>query len=66
MIEWLEPVAQFFSSVGFPVAMSIALFWYMTKQMSTHKEETNELKEVISENNVILGQLKQLIEDKLK
>ena len=46
-------------------AMAIALFWYMTKQMEIHKQETAELRDVISENNEILAGLKQLIEDRL-
>ena len=61
MDEWLTAI----STVGFPIMCCIAIFWYMTKQMETHKEEMSELKDVIAENNSILASLKQLIEDKL-
>lgn len=64
-MEILEPIAQVAGNLGFPVGMSIALFWYMTKQMEIHKQETAELRDVISENNEILAGLKQLIEDRL-
>ena len=53
------------STVGFPIVACGGIFYYMNKEMETHKEETNGLKEVISKNNEILAQLKQLIEDKL-
>jgi len=61
----MEEVTTVISTVGFPIAMCILLFWYMQQQMKTHKEETDQLKTVINENNVILAGLKQLIEDKL-
>ena len=61
----MEEVTTVISTVGFPIAMRILLFWYMQQQMKTHKEETDQLKTVINENNVILAGLKQLIEDKL-
>ena len=61
----MEEVTTVISTVGFPIAMCILLFWYMKEQMKTHKEETDQLKTVINENNVILAGLKQLIEDKL-
>lgn len=61
MEEWTTVI----STVGFPIAMCILLFWYMQQQMKTHKEETDQLKSVINDNNVILAGLKQLIEDKL-
>ena len=53
------------STVGFPVAFCIMLFWYLREETKNHKEEMLELKSVISENNTILASLKQLIEDKL-
>lgn len=61
----MEEVLTAISTVGFPIAMCILLFWYMQQQMKTHKEETDQLKTVINDNNVILAGLKQLIEDKL-
>ena len=61
----MEEITQIISTVGFPIAMSGALFWYMTRQMETHKLETEELRDVIQKNNEILAGLKQLIEDRV-
>lgn len=61
----MEDITQVISTLGFPIAMSVALFWYMTRQMEVHKAETMELRDVIQQNNEILAGLKQLIEDKL-
>ena len=62
----MEEIAKLVSSVGFPIAMCILLFWNMKQEQEAHKIEVLELKEVISKNNEILASLKQLIEDKLK
>lgn len=62
MEEWLQAI----STVGFPIGACIGLFVYMNRESERHREETIELKDVISENNGILASLKQLIEDKLK
>lgn len=61
-----EDVVQIISTVGFPIAMCLLLFWNMKQEQDTHKQEVLELKDVISRNNEILASLKQLIEDKLK
>ena len=53
------------STVGFPIVFCILLFWYLREETKNHKDEVNDLKSVISENNAILASLKQLIEDKL-
>lgn len=61
-----EDIVQIISTVGFPIAMCLLLFWNMKQEQETHKQEVLELKDVISRNNEILASLKQLIEDKLK
>lgn len=61
----MEEILSAVSTVGFPIGACIALFIYMDKEGERHREETKELKEVISANNVILAELKQLMEDKL-
>ena len=53
------------TTVGFPIVFCLLLFWYLREETKNHKDEVNELKAVISENNSILASLKQLIEDKL-
>lgn len=49
------------SNLGFPIAMCVALFWYMIKQREAHKEETEHLKDTIAENTKVLAELTTLI-----
>ena len=59
----MEPsvVESLISSLGFPIAVSCALFWYINKQGESHKEEITALRETINENTNILHELKELI-----
>ena len=54
-------IIQIISSLGFPIVMCGALFWYMVKQREAHKEETDHLKDTISENTKVLTELTALI-----
>lgn len=65
-MEFIDIIVQAITQVGFPIAMCILMFWFLNKEQATHKDEMNELKEVIAKNNEVLASLKQLIEDKLK
>lgn len=53
------------STIGFPIVACILLFYFLRMETENHKSEVADLKTVISENNIILASLKQLIEDKL-
>ena len=50
-------ITQIISSVGFPIAACVALFWYMTKTNEQHKEETDKLKQSIDNNTLIITKL---------
>lgn len=67
LLKYMETdaIVTAIGSVGFPIVFCILLFAYVREQTKTHKEEVDELKNVIAENNNILSALKQLIEDKL-
>lgn len=54
-------IIQIISSLGFPIVMCGALFWYMVKQHEAHKEETDHLKDTINENTKVLAELTTLI-----
>lgn len=54
-------IIQIVSSLGFPIVMCGALFWYMVKQREAHKEETDHLKDTINENSKVLAELTTLI-----
>lgn len=57
----VQTVTQLISSVGFPVVMCGALFWYMVKQRQAHQQETEHLKDTIAENTKVLAELTTLI-----
>lgn len=54
-------VIQIISTLGFPIVMCGALFWYMVKQRQGHQEETEHLKDTIAENTKVLAELTTLI-----
>lgn len=54
-------IIQIVSSLGFPIVMCGALFWYMVKQRQAHQQETEHLKDTISENTKVLVELTTLI-----
>ncbi len=53
----MDNIVNIISSVGFPIAMALLLFWYMTKQAEDHKTETNSLKEAISKLELAITSL---------
>jgi len=61
-MEEMNVWVQIISTVGFPICCTVALFYYMEKERQSHKEEVNDLKEVIEGNSVILAQIKTLLE----
>ena len=61
----LTEILAAISTVGFPIVFCLILFWYLREESKNHKEEMNDLKTVIAENNIVLASLKQLIQDKL-
>lgn len=61
-----ENIIQLISSVGFPVVMCGALFWYVIKQQDTHREETRSLSDTIDNNTKVLTELTTLIKTLIK
>ena len=62
----IQTVSQLISTIGFPIAACVAIFYMMNKEREDHKNEVNDLKGVIADINSTLSALKQLIEDRLK
>lgn len=54
-------IIQIISSLGFPIVMCGALFWYMVKQREVHQGEMEHLNDTISENTKVLAELTTLI-----
>lgn len=65
-MEYADVIVQIVSTVGFPIAMTLLMFWFLNREQENHKVEMNDLKDVIAKNNEVLASLKQLIEDKLQ
>lgn len=61
----IQGITQLISTIGFPIAACIAIFYMMNKEREDHKNEVDALKGVISQINETLAALKQLIQDKL-
>lgn len=50
-------IGSLVGTVGFPVALSIGLLYYLFHVQKEHKEETNQLKEAITELKLVMSQI---------
>lgn len=62
----IDSVIQLVSNVGFPIAVCIALFFYMEKQNERHQQETDKLNETVQSNTKVLTELCTLIKTLIK
>lgn len=62
----IDSVTQLVSNVGFPVAVCIALFFYMERQNERHQQETDKLNETVQSNTKVLTELCTLIKTLIK
>lgn len=53
----VNAVTTAISTLGFPIVMCGAMFWYMLKEKDTHKEEMNSVTEALNNNTLILQKL---------
>ena len=49
----ITQVTQMISNVGFPIAMCLIVFYYMTKHDEQHKEETDNLRTTLEDNTKV-------------
>jgi hypothetical protein len=59
-------IISLISNVGFPVAVCVALFYYMEKQNERHQNETDKLNETVQSNTKVLTELCTLIKTLIK
>ena len=59
-------IVSLISNVGFPVAVCVALFFYMEKQNERHQNETDRLNETVQSNTKVLTELCTLIKTLVK
>lgn len=45
------------SSVGFPIAMCVALMWFNRELVNSHKEETKDFTDALNNNTLVLQKL---------
>lgn len=57
-------VSQLISSVGFPIAACVALFWQMNREGTQHKEEMDALKESLNQNTLAITKLVLFMQEK--
>lgn len=50
-------IVQLISSLGFPIACCVAMFWQNNRLNESHKEETTKLNEAINNNTIALNYL---------
>lgn len=50
-------IVQIVSNVGFPIAMSILLMFYMRENDQKHDEEVKNLREAIENNTIVMNKL---------
>lgn len=53
----VQAIITAISTVGFPIVMCGALFWYMINQRDSHKEEISKMTEAINNNTLALQKL---------
>lgn len=56
-----DVLMQFIQTLGFPIVVCCALFWYVNKQAENHKDEIDSLRTTIQDNTTLLHEVKELI-----
>lgn len=57
----VQEIVTAISTVGFPIVMCGALFWYMIKQNEMHQTESREMKDAINALKIAIVQLTERI-----
>lgn len=50
-------LGTFIQQLGFPVAVCVALFWYLVKTEAGHKEEIQKLSDAVNNNTLVMQKL---------
>lgn len=57
----MENIIDIISNLGFPIAMCVALFYYMINQNKQHEQSIDDLRTILEENTKVLTELTTLI-----
>ena len=50
-------IANMIGNYGFPIVCCGAMFWYMIKKDTQHKEESENMRKAIENNTLVIQQL---------
>ena len=53
----VSAISQIIGSLGFPIAVAIACFWYINKQEEQHKLEIDKMAEAVNNNTLVVQKL---------
>lgn len=56
-MEWIQAITQLFSSLGVPVACLAVTFYLWYRETENHKEEIQNLTEVLNNNTMAIQKL---------
>ena len=59
----MNDMISLISNVGFPIAASVAMGWYVTKKDKEHKAEIDRLSNVVENNTLILNKIYEHISE---
>ena len=58
----MDTIASLISTLGFPIAVCVYMFYSQDKERETHKEETAKLTEALNNNTLVIQSLKDAID----
>lgn len=59
----VNDVVSIISTVGFPIAACVALFWQSNQMHKQHKEEMDGVKEALNNNTLVVQKLVDKLSD---
>ena len=62
----MTDAVQIIQTVGYPIAVSLILMWYIYQQSKNHKEETKAFTEALNNNTLVLESLKEKLDEVIK
>lgn len=58
----ISMLVELVGSLGFPIAVAFACFWYINKQSEQHKQEMDKMAEAVNNNTIVLQKLLDKLE----
>ena len=57
----MDEIIKMIQTLGFPIAVAVALFWQNVRMQEQHKEEMVKITEALNNNTLALTELKDKI-----